>query len=101
MTGNFEGDIIMNQADKDAIAHQVGMTAANKVSFDMGESGTGIGKEVATAKANPTGSSNAAGAASGVFREDIDRDIRAAMMEMESVAATARACQAFVRSVQQ
>ncbi len=49
MTGNFEGDIIMNQADKDAIAHQVGMTAANKVSFDMGESGTGIGKEVAEA----------------------------------------------------
>ncbi len=64
--------------------------------------GTGIcSGPVATAKANPTGSSNAAGAASGVFREDIDRDIRAAMMEMESVAATARACQAFVRSVQQ
>lgn len=64
--------------------------------------GTGIcSGPAATAKVNPTGSSDASSATSGVFREDIDRDIRAAMMEMESVAATARACQAFVRSAQQ
>jgi len=47
-----------------------------------------------------TGSSNAASAASGAFRPDIQRDIGAALMEMEEVAATARACQSFVRSTQ-
>lgn len=46
------------------------------------------------------GSSNEANPASGAFREDIDRDIRATMMEMEEVAATARACQSFVKSIQ-
>lgn len=51
-------------------------------------------------KASPTGSSDAASATSGAFREDVDRDIRSAMMEMEEVASTARACQSFVRSTQ-
>lgn len=61
--------------------------------------GTGIcARPAGTAEANPTGSSDATSATSGVFREDIDRDIRATMMEMEGVAATARACQAFIRS---
>lgn len=63
--------------------------------------GTGIcaGSTAAT-QASPTRSSDAASATSGAFREDLDRDLRAAMMEMEEVAATARACQSFVRSAQ-
>lgn len=47
-----------------------------------------------------TGSSDAASATSGVFRGDLDRDIGAALMEMEEVASTARACQAWARSIQ-
>lgn len=39
----------MHQADKEAIANQIGLIAANKVSFDVGASGEGIGKEVADA----------------------------------------------------
>ena len=39
---------------------------------------------------------NAADTAGGAFRGDLDRDIRAAMMQMEEVAATGRACQKFV-----
>lgn len=53
-----------------------------------------------TAKANPTGSSDAASAVSGVFREDIQRDLVAAIGKAEEVSATARACQAFVKSIQ-
>jgi len=47
-----------------------------------------------------TGSSNEANSASGAFRDDVARDIGAALMEMEEVAATGRACQSFVRSAQ-
>lgn len=47
-----------------------------------------------------TGSGNEASPTSGAFREDVDRDIRSAMMEMEEVAGTARACQSYVRSIQ-
>lgn len=52
----------------------------------------------APAKADPARSSDEASAASEPFRDDIQRDIGAALMEMEEVAATARACQSFVRS---
>lgn len=51
-------------------------------------------------EAAATGSGNEANPAGGAFRDDIQRDISAALMEMESVAATARACQAFVKSTQ-
>lgn len=47
-----------------------------------------------------TGGGNEANPASGAFRDDIQRDIRAALMEMEEVAATGRACQSFVKSAQ-
>ena len=47
-----------------------------------------------------TGSGNEANPASGAFRDDVARDIRAALMEIEEVAATGRACQSFVRSTQ-
>lgn len=47
-----------------------------------------------------TGSSNAASAASELFRDDIQRDLVAAIGRAEEVAATARACQAFVKSIQ-
>ena len=47
-----------------------------------------------------TGSGDAASTTSGAFRPDIQRDIGAALMEMEEVAATARACQSYVRSIQ-
>lgn len=47
-----------------------------------------------------TGSSDEADPASGAFRSDIQRDIGASLMEMEEVAATGRACQAWVRSSQ-
>lgn len=47
-----------------------------------------------------TGGGDEASTASGTFRPDIQRDIGAALMEMEEVAATARACQSFVRSTQ-
>lgn len=63
--------------------------------------GAGICARAARApEASPTGSSDAANTASGAFREDVDRDIRSAMMEMEEVASTARACQAWARSTQ-
>lgn len=48
----------------------------------------------------PTIVSDAVSAASGTFRPDIQRDLGAALMEMEEVAATARACQSFVRSIE-
>lgn len=47
-----------------------------------------------------TRSGNEANPASGAFRPDIQRDIGAALMEMEEVASTARACQAWARSTQ-
>ena len=47
-----------------------------------------------------TGSGNEANPASGAFRDDVARDIGAALMEMEEVAATGRACQSYVRSMQ-
>lgn len=46
------------------------------------------------------GSGDAASTASWAFRDDIQRDIGAALMEMEEVAATGRACQSYVRSIQ-
>lgn len=48
----------------------------------------------------PAGNSDAASTTSGAFRDDIQRDFGAALMGMEEVAATARACQAFVRSIE-
>lgn len=63
--------------------------------------GAGICARAASApEASPTGGSDAASATSGAFRDDVARDIGAALMEMEEVAATARACQSFVRSTQ-
>lgn len=63
--------------------------------------GTGICAGSASApEVAATRSSDAASATSGAFRDDIQRDIGAALMEMEEVAATARACQSFVRSTQ-
>lgn len=47
-----------------------------------------------------TGSSNAASTAGELFRDDIQRDLVAAIGKAEEVAATARACQSFVRSMQ-
>ena len=52
------------------------------------------------AKTDPAGNSDAASPTSGVFRDDIQRDLGAALMEMEEVSATARACQSFVRSIE-
>lgn len=61
--------------------------------------GAGICARPASAPEAPTtGSSDAADPASWAFREDIQRDIGAALMEMEEVAATARACQSFVQA---
>lgn len=63
--------------------------------------GTGICARPASApEASSTGSGDAANSASGSFRDDVARDIGAALMEMEEVAATARACQAWARSTQ-
>lgn len=63
--------------------------------------GAGIcARPSAAPQASPTGSGNDASTASGAFRDDIQRDIGAALMEMEEVSATARACQSFVRSIQ-
>lgn len=63
--------------------------------------GAGICAGPASAPEAPsTGSGNEANPASGAFRDDLDRDIRSAMMEMEEVAGTARACQSYVRSMQ-
>ena len=47
-----------------------------------------------------TRSGNEANPLSGAFRDDVARDIGAALMEMEEVAATGRACQSYVRSIQ-
>lgn len=61
--------------------------------------GTGIcARPAAAPQVSSTGSGNEASTASEPFRDDIQRDIGAALMEMEEVAATARACQSFVRS---
>ena len=63
--------------------------------------GAGICAGSASApKAASTGSGDEANPAIGAFRDDVARDIGAALMEMEEVAATARACQSFVRSTQ-
>lgn len=63
--------------------------------------GAGICARAASApEAAATGSGNEANPASGTFRPDIQRDIGAALMEMEEVAATGRACQSFVRATQ-
>lgn len=51
-------------------------------------------------KAEATGSGDAASATSELFRDDIQRDFVAAIGKAEEVAATARACQSFVRSMQ-
>ena len=47
-----------------------------------------------------TGSSNAASSTGELFRDDIQRDLVAAISKAEEVAATARACQSFVKSTQ-
>lgn len=52
------------------------------------------------AEASSTSVSDAASPAGGAFRDDIQRDFGAALMEMEEVSATARACQSFVRSIE-
>lgn len=63
--------------------------------------GTGIcARPTRAPEVSATGSGNEANPASGAFRDDVARDIGAALMEMEEVAATARACQSFVRSTQ-
>lgn len=63
--------------------------------------GAGICARPARAPEVPAaGSRNEANPASGAFRDDVARDIGAALMEMEEVAATARACQSYVRSMQ-
>ena len=63
--------------------------------------GAGICAGSASApKAASTGSGDASNPASGAFRDDVARDIGAALMEMEEVAATARSCQSYVRSTQ-
>lgn len=63
--------------------------------------GAGIcARPSSTPEASSTGSSNAASATSELFRDDIQRDFVAAIGKAEEVAATARACQAFVRSIQ-
>ena len=43
-----------------------------------------------------TSISDATDTGGGAFREDVERDIRALILQTEEVAATARACQAFV-----
>ena len=63
--------------------------------------GAGICARPSSAPEAPsTGSSDASNPASGAFRDDVARDIGAALMEMEEVAGTARACQSYVRSTQ-
>jgi len=53
-----------------------------------------------TPEASSTRSSDATSAPGELFRDDIQRDLVAAIGEAEEVAATARACQAFVKSIQ-
>lgn len=63
--------------------------------------GSGICSGPARAtETHPAIVSDAASPDSGAFRDDIQRDLGAALMEIEEVAATARACQAFVRSIE-
>lgn len=63
--------------------------------------GAGICARPASApEARTTGSSNATSATSELFRDDIQRDFVAAIGKAEEVAATARACQSFVKSIQ-
>lgn len=63
--------------------------------------GAGICARPASApEVSSTRSSDAASATAELFRPDIDRDLRSAMMEIEEVAGTARACQAWARSIQ-
>lgn len=51
-------------------------------------------------EATAAGSSNATSPASELFRDDIQRDLVEAIAKAEEVAATARACQSFVKSTQ-
>lgn len=63
--------------------------------------GAGICARPASApEASPTGSSDATSTPGELFRDDIQRDFVAAIGKAEEVAATARACQSFVRSMQ-
>lgn len=63
--------------------------------------GAGIcARPSAAPQVSSTGGGNEASSSSGAFRDDIQRDIGAALMEMEEVSATARACQSFVKSTQ-
>lgn len=63
--------------------------------------GAGIcARPASSPEAPATGSGNEAGAASRVFRDDIQRDFVEAIGNAEDAAATARACQSFVRSIQ-
>lgn len=55
------------------------------------------GGSTSPAKAESSPSSNAPDTASGLLPEQVEHDIRALILETEEVAATARACQAFVR----
>jgi hypothetical protein len=52
-----------------------------------------------TAQTAGTGSGNAADTGSRVLSPEMDRDVKALILEMEQVAATGRACQNFVRSI--
>lgn len=63
--------------------------------------GTGICAGSARApEVAATGGRNATSATSELFRDDIQRDLVAAIGKAEEVAATARACQSFVKSIQ-
>lgn len=64
--------------------------------------GAGICARAASApEVAATGSSNAASSTGELFRDDIQRDLVAAIGRAEEAAATARACQAFIKSTQQ
>lgn len=63
--------------------------------------GAGIcARPASSPEASSTGGGNAASASGELFRDDIQRDFVAAIGKAEEVAATARACQSFVRSTQ-
>jgi len=53
------------------------------------------GSSTQTATSGTSGS-NGADTGSGVFREDVERDLKSLILKMEAVAATARTCQDFV-----
>lgn len=76
--------------------------AAVRSSFTISmRRGAGIcARPASTTEIAATGSGNETNPASGAFRDDVARDIGAALMEMEEVAATGRACQSYVRSTQ-